>query len=349
MFISVDWYVAIYQWQARIHIGRWSDRLEWQNAINKKAHDWLKHSPTVKTTDNNRLILYDILKGQYHNKTIQSWQDAGLLFGLDKKEAEWYVSQKINQKDGDWIQTPQHIDIALLAYVLKTYNVLPEKAQKSTIDLLLKLKSNQKTIPYRATLPTVRFVDTLGMVCPYLAICGEIQLAKKQFEEYDIAKLPDSSIPSHAFLITYSMPMGIYDWSRGIGWYILGLIETSCITNYENRIITLANELLCYQRNDGGFNAMFFNETAQYESSGTVLIGLLMIKAYQINNDKKYLNAAFKIERRLMRATRRTGEIDYCQGDTKGIGYYSHTFSVMPFAQGLALKLSKELNKYENR
>ena len=40
--------------------------------------------------------------------------------------------------------------------------------------------------------------------------------------------------------------------------------------------------------------------------------------------------------------TRRNGVIDYCQGDTYGIGYYSKLFSVMPFAQGLALKLSKE-------
>ena len=45
-----------------------------------------------------------------------------------------------------------------------------------------------------------------------------------------------------------------------------------------------------------------------------------------------------------MKATRRNGAVDYCQGDTYGIGYYSQIFSVMPFVQGLTLMLSKQLD-----
>ena len=39
--------------------------------------------------------------------------------------------------------------------------------------------------------------------------------------------------------------------------------------------------------------------------------------------------------------------VDYAQGDTKGIGFYSRTFSIMPFAQGMTLYLSKKINQYE--
>ena len=49
-----------------------------------------------------------------------------------------------------------------------------------------------------------------------------------------------------------------------------------------------------------------------------------------------------------MHATRRNGALDYCQGDTYGIGLYSQIFSVMPFAQGMALMLSKNLDEYIN-
>jgi unsaturated rhamnogalacturonyl hydrolase len=74
-----------------------------------------------------------------------------------------------------------------------------------------------------------------------------------------------------------------------------------------------------------------------------------MLEAYKISSGRRFLDAAFAVERRLMSATRRTGELDYCQGDTLGVGLYSRIFSIMPFAQGIALKLSKELNGYANR
>ena len=47
-----------------------------------------------------------------------------------------------------------------------------------------------------------------------------------------------------------------------------------------------------------------------------------------------------------MKATRRNGAVDNCQGDTYGIGYYSQIFSVMPFVQGLVLMLSKQLDSF---
>lgn len=39
------------------------------------------------------------------------------------------------------------------------------------------------------------------------------------------------------------------------------------------------------------------------------------------------------------------GALDYCQGDTKGIGMYSNIFRRMPFAQGILLKLINNYNE----
>lgn len=346
VFVGIDLWFSFYLWQSRIHIGRWENRFEWQQAIESKAHKWLDKSPTVKISDNSRWVLFDMLRGKYRSNTIQSWQDAGLLMGFDEKESAQYASRKIDPKSGDWKVKPQHIDAALLAYTLKKNGSLPPKAEKTVLNLLLELKGEAMTVPYRNDLPVIRFVDTIGMITPFLSICNYSGLAKDQIEEYDRAKLTGSSIPSHAYDITRNLPLGIYDWSRGMGWYILGLVESNTEGRFNNRIVTLAYELLKYQKPGGGFGAMFFNIKSPVESSGTVLIGLLMVRSYQINHDPQFLEAAFKAERQLMLLTRRTGELDFCQGDTKGIGYYSHTFSIMPFAQGMALKLSKELNQY---
>ncbi|WP_029906700.1 glycoside hydrolase family 88 protein [Prevotella sp. 10(H)] len=349
IFIGFDFVLFFYEWQARIHIGRWNDRLEWQKAIEAKAHKWLRRSPTVKLTDNNYWVLYDVLRGRYRNRTIQSWQAAGLLIAFGKEESAQYANRVIDDDTNDWKVEPAHIDEVLLAYVLKKNGVLSQKAEASILSLLLNLKGKQTTIPYRSTIPNVRFVDTIGMAVPFLFHCGESELAMKQIVEYDKAKLSGTSIPSHAYDIIHNVPLGIYDWARGIGWYILGLVESNTKGLLNNRIISLAEELLPYQKAEGGFGAMFFNKEAVSESSGTALIGLLMINAYRISSDSRFLDAAFRAEKQLMASTRRTGAIDLCQGDTKGIGYYSTTFSVMPFAQGIALKLSKELNAYANR
>lgn len=346
IFIGFDFTLFFYEWQARIHIGRWNDRLKWQKAVESRARKWLNRPPTVKLTDNNYWVLYDILRGKYRNRTIQSWQSAGLLLAFGKEESAQYASQKIDKRTGDWKKKLVHVDEALSAYVLKKNGVLPAKAEETILAFLTNMKGIHQTIPYRSAIPDIRFIDTIGMVVPFLFLCGESELGMKQIEEYDKAKLTNTSIPSHAYDIVHNVPLGVYDWARGIGWYILGLVESDTNGLLDNRIVSLAEELLPYRKSDGGFGAMFFNKGTTSESSGTALIGLLMVNAYRISLDSRFLDAAFLAEKRLMKATRRTGAIDSCQGDTKGIGFYSTTFSIMPFAQGIALKLSKELNSF---
>ena len=95
IFFSVDWTIELYKWQSRIHIGRWTDRKAWQQAVEKKARQWLYKSPTVQITDQDRLVLWDMLKGNYRSTTIQSWQDAGLLLSLPEQDAQEYVKRHL--------------------------------------------------------------------------------------------------------------------------------------------------------------------------------------------------------------------------------------------------------------
>ena len=339
-FLSVDAYIGINEWQSRIHIGRWNDREKWQKAIEKKAEAWLNHSPTVRVTNQHRLLLLDMFSGKFRSSTIQTWQTAGLLLGLDKSSAEKYVKAHPNlftQKD----VLPEDF---LLAYALKKYGLLSDEQERTILAVCQDVK-DVGTIYYRSWVKKLRFVDTLGMVLPFLHACGWDDLAERQVEEYDKALL-NGVFPAHAFNVEKNLPMGVFDWGRGIGWYILALIETVDMDGQDVRIMNLAKALLPLQREDGGFSCFIFNQQERMESSGTVLIGLLFVSAYQITHDKIFLESASKVEKALMKVTRRDGALDNCQGDTYGIGYYSQIFSVMPFAQGLALKFSRELDGF---
>lgn len=342
LFFSTDWIISLSLWQRRVHIGRWTDRKKWQEAVEEKARQWLHKSPTVQITDQNRLVLWDILTGNYRSHTIQSWQDAGLLFALSEQDAQEYIKLHPHLFDEENIE----IDMFLLAYILKIKKALPIEVELRLKNEFASHRQLQETFPYRKALPYIRFVDTIGMVCPLLHAIGFGDLAIRQIEEYEPACY-QGIFPPHAYDLKLQKPLGIYDWGRGWGWYILGLIETADLPGNKKRILNFSKQLLSFQREDGGFSCFVFNLNERFESSGSALFGLLFLHAYQLSGDECYLNAAIKIEKSLMKATRRDGTIDFAQGDTKGIGFYSQKFNRLPFAQGMGLYLSKTLDMYE--
>lgn len=334
---GVDVVLSVYNWQARIHIGRWNDRIEWQDAIRRKAQRWLRSTPVVPLTDERRYVLLDILRGRFLSNTIQSWQTAGLILGLGRIEAEKYISRNTYSFSID----SQEIDRLLLAYALKVKGLLTVEQEAVVIDSIDSL-TDSGTIPYRKNLQDIRFVDTLGFVCPILYATGRDKLADEVIAEFDPFLL-DGAIPPHAISLKDQVSLGIYGWGRGIGWYIIALISSD--NSNVGRIIPLADYLLKYQREDGSFGWSILDRDSPKESSGTALIGLLFISAFQHSRNVKYLDAAKRIETALMSMTRRNGAIDYAQGDTHGIGMYSGRFGTMPFVQGISIRFSESLGE----
>ena len=373
IIILPDLYLSFNIWYKRIHIGRWSDRILWKEAILKTCVYWIKNTPTVKLKDNNKYIIVDLIRGKYRINTIQSLQEAGLILGLissfKNKEIEHYIKDTISST-GNWKKHYQHIDSALLAYAILQY---AEKDNKQVnhlhpaMDYIYNLiLSHQEgiTIKYRKNLPYIRFVDTLGLICPFLIKYGilynkeeALTLALNQLIEYDNALLEKWYLPCHAFDTKAQLPRGIYDWGRGIGWYILALVEgrrslspqNKIYNNFKfaDRIIRLATTLMHFQHKNGGFSAMIFDNNPTTEGSITTLTGLLFHEAWLISKDIQYKKALDRTITSLMSITQRNGRIDLCQGDTKGIGYYSNTFTYMPFIQGLALLLINRINEEE--
>lgn len=366
-------------WTGRIRIGRWSDRRAWQDALARTAVSWMKRMPAVPKKDQGRLVLWDMARGRYADASIQGWQMAGISLGLnayagDRNDDALREKLRRALEEHELLKNyvppldPEQweVDRLLLDYaVLDAGCGMAAGVAESSRMFLETLKTARGTLAYRRRQPAVRYVDTIGLACPLAAACAAYtgreeywELAVKQVEEYDVALLAGSAFPAHGFEMERGYPLGLYDWSRGIGWYALGLCELYRLMSAHGRpeaekmagrILALARELLPLRKRNGGFGWMVGRPESVFESSGTALMGYLMLTAYRISAEPCFLDAAFGVEKALMGVTRRNGALDMCQGDTKGIGMYSDVWGVMPFAQGMALRLSVELNREEGK
>lgn len=365
--ILIDVFFTLKLFYQRLKIGKWTAQNDWLDAVTRINLKWLKRTPTVKLTDNNAYIIKDLLKGKYRSTTIQSWQEAGSLLGAiytegTKAKIDSFIAQKIDENTGKWKDKPEYVDGAMLAHTLTKTHVNVEDikpALDEVITMITENKGKDGTIFYRHFIPNIRFVDTIGFICPFLTYYGQqfnkpeyVDLALQQIKAYiDIAFLKDKWVPAHAFDIVQGVPLGIYGWGRGLGWFILGITDTYFELNdthpekdyLKDVVIHTATDALTFQKEDGGFNAMLAVASSRHDSSITSLAGWLFYTAYTITKDEKFLKAAQRTVNCLMKVTRRDGTIDFCQGDTKGIGHYATTFDVMPFAQGLAIRLAKSL------
>lgn len=354
----VDFFINGKIFLKRLKIGRWLDRKEWKKKINEVCNRWIKNSPTVKKTDNSRLIILDILKGNYKNSTIQSWQIGSLYLGLIECKSENYNYLFID-KYGNWLNRPTEVDFALLGYAIlrntKDKNLI-KPAMDEIYDLILSRKVEEDNgIAYRCGIKNIRFVDTVGFVAPFLALYGQCysnqsatDLSLSVIKEYyKNGFIKDCKLPVHAYDISSLVPLGIYGWGRGAGWYLLGIMDSYLVTKdkeLKSIIIDLADKYLEYQKDDGSFGSILQLKNGS-DSSITAICAYYYACCEKLFNKDKYREISEKCIAYLMSVTRRNGEIDFSQGDTKGIGLYSTTYDIMPFTQGMALRAISILNK----
>lgn len=357
-------------WFNRIHIGRFKVVEIWNKRITDKAVGWLNKTPAIKVTDNTRLIVIDMFKGNYKKSTIQHWQEAGLILGLSeylknnnnenvKKEIYKFLDRKFD-KNGQWREKPENIDGAILGYSIMKIDFINIDDYKPAMDALWDLIRNHLgtdgTAEYRKSMKNYRYVDTIGFICPFLVSYGNrygeeecIQLAIKQIKEFEkLGILENHYLPCHAYTIENKLPVGLYGWGRGLGWFAIGIMDTwnelsndhSYKTELESIIKKFSIEILKYQQPKGNWNWSVNRKESRADSSTTATLGWFLINAAKINEiSSSCLHGTEKTIKYLMGVTRRNGEIDFSQGDTKDIGVYSMLFNVLPFTQGFAIRL----------
>ena len=358
---GVDFYHYLVNRYCRYHIGRWPDTQAWQQAVIHRAIRWTNKTPTVKITDNNRYLLLDMLQGRYRSDTIQSWQTAGLLLGLDHigtaqcRDAVEKSVDRLLDGNGMFRTRPTNVDCGMLAYsLLKSADAgRVRPAADYAAEVIMSRVAEDGTLAYvNDKASDERYVDTIGLVCPFLACYGKtfgrpecISQAVRHlraFSEYGLEK--NTFLPNHAYSTSSKLPLGVYGWGRGSGWYALGLIDTyKELPDGEDQqwlkgeLRKAADSYLKFQRTDGGFGYIMQLQNG-FDSSATAMLAYFYRECAAVFDNKAYAEVADLCLDKLRSVTRITGAIDWCQGDTKGIGVFAQTYGVMPFAQGMALR-----------
>ena len=366
--IAVDAVPLLRRWLLRIHIGQWSGAEEWKTAVEKALLNMARTSPRIPATQHERLTFIERTKGIYYSDRLQLWQEAYVLAALNgfppSEQRNALIRKMISKRfdHGEWIAAPDSPECAAFAWAVLRSPLYSEQlaggAMRETADYLAKTAGENGTVPYNTAAPGIRYVDTVGMVCPFLAEysvafgdSGALALCSRQIKEYCENGLHNElNIPIHCFGLSNLAPMGIYGWGRGCGWLAVGMTDTfTALLKAESspeikelqlyllkRMVAYADSLLGYQTGGGGWCRQLpvwdFGET-----SATGMLAYFMHRISLLTGMEKYEEACGRARDFLMGCTRKNGRVDYAQGDTAGIGFYSGRLDTMPAAQAFCL------------
>lgn len=348
-FFAADFIPVIMAWIKRIHIGRYTDKKVWYENAVKVARKNGEKMPKIPVTDKTAYTLLPKLRGEYYNFYFSSWQVASLLLADSDNEETRKAVYRFFDKE-DWSDRSYKTGAGYLFYAMMQSGFsYDEKFKLAVDDYISKVfaAAGDGTLPYVLEYKE-HYVDTLGMVCPFLIKyhqtygCPDaLELAKRQFDEFYTYGINErTGLPIHCFNPDNKMPLGIYGWGRGCGWLALALDECLSLLDetdeyygvLRERATALCEALLPFQNENGSFNAIIGVPFSRQESSATAMIGSLLHRMGYTEESERCLKF-------LMSVTRVNGEVDFAQGDTMGIGNYSRRFEPMPAAQAFALRL----------
>ena len=369
LIVGIDVLPQFNTWQSRIKIGQFASQSDWRAKVFEISKKWIFKTPTIKLTDNSRLIIIDMLKGNYKKSAIQHWQEAALVLGLieeyksTKSETTKvilanYCDGKIDAT-GNWNNPPTEIDGVILGYALLSLPWMDTTKNKPAFDqlyqLILSLKGEDGTIAYKKHSKNFRYVDTIGFICPFLVKYGvtynneeAIDLAVLQIAEFNkYALLNDTFIPCHTYNLQSKLPVGLFGWGRGLGWYAIGLIDSwnalpehhSAKKQLQENVIQFAKMAMSFQQKNGGWHWLITNTSSRFDSSTAATLAWFLTNAASLPNLQDEASASVENALQfLQKVTRRNGAVDFSQGDTKGIGIHSQEFDILPFTQGFVLR-----------
>lgn len=341
-------------------MGSFASWEEWESATQNKACEWIeKGIPKVPVVADKRLTVIDRIKGTYSAKSVQSWQEAAILLAVNKNNSSLsseYISKKL--QNGNIFENCK-VDFASLAFAMMS-NTYTEKSylkpyMDSMADSLIEKYNRCGSVPYSGNV-NQRFVDTIGLVCPFLVKYSLVYSSPeametafaliKEYGEHGLHK--ELRLPSHCFDASNNAPLGIYGWGRGCGWWAVGLTDCFSLLYKEDGydkektillkyMLEFADEMEKYQCKNGAFDRSVLSFSGE-DSSATAMLAMFFAYLGKLTKREKYITCAEKAMKYILSVTRTDGTVDYSQGDTMGIGFYSGSSIVVPAALGYAVR-----------
>lgn len=365
IIIGYDVIAGMIDKYSHYHIGHWGNTNDWESAVLRRTKKWLLRTPVLRIRDDNRYLLIDRLTGKNGKSMVQSWQKAGCflgVFAVEEKASELeIVKHQLLNDNGTWKKVPDKVDFCMLAYALlksEKDSMVIKPAMDAMIRCVEDNLCSDGMVSYSGGKNSYRrYVDTLGFICPFLCLYGRIYNKPKYIElAINQVKLFKESgiyhdLPVHCFQSGTGIPLGIYGWGRGIGWYTLALtdihreLEEAPEKNYiQSCMSEIADTIALYERKDGGFSTIITVDE-HYDSSATAMLGYFFAYCNVVFFEKEYYEIAMRSLEKLIKKTKLNGVVDECLGDTKDLGVFSQRYGAMPFVQGMALRLCSEIQK----
>ena len=184
VFFGYDAATALYEKKKHSTMGRLEDPKAHAQAVAGICRKWAVKTPVLRIRKPCRYLLIDRIRGRYGKTMVQSWQRAGCILGLldaggrENEDAAERAMSACLKENGTWSFPVNRIDYAMLAYAVLRAERNPARIKPAMDAMLNCLNDNlcaDGMLSYSVgKTGRKRFVDTLGLACPFLARYGRV-------------------------------------------------------------------------------------------------------------------------------------------------------------------------------
>ena len=176
-----------------------------------------------------------------------------------------------------------------------------------------------------------------------------IDLSIKQLKEFISRAIdPVTYLPFHGYREKKEGGLGIAGWTRGVGWFSIGLTDTLAHLPKDNdnyavlsqQLNLLVSAVSQHQTENGCWKwAMTFPQ-AKIDTSGSAMIGYSIERGIEIDIlDPDLSQISEHALKGIMKETNPRGVIGHALADCNGLGLYANYFKPAKWAQGPATAL----------
>ncbi len=225
------------------------------------------------------------------------------------------------------------------------------------------------SLPYRTKGASNIYVDSMGMICPFLSRYGKLTNNQKAVDlavallvnylKYGIDE--KKLLPYHAYNADSKCKLGIIGWGRGVGWLMIGLVDSlEYIDSSHNQYSILnrafrdiVDSVIKYQHENGYFSWQLEALEGPVDTSSTSMVAYAIRKGINIGLLDESLSYNTNLALCALQESTRNAIVGDCSAECQGLGLYPQKYDSFPWAVGpttalLSLSIEQETNKPVN-